>query len=229
MSHVGKCFDLSLGGHPLRIVVVGQEPGWPKEPLAPGRGRLVPPEARYRTVMATGYERRYYKEGEHAGRNPHMRGTTSALRVILGLGTGSSFEDEFVKPSNGQPFHVFDGFALVNRLLCSAGTPKTSQGKPTTTMMDNCLEHFTATMRILEPTLVITQGAKVAAHTREVFLRERSFSDHLHETRFDGSKVLVCNFSHPSAHGPIRWGDRLDAPYLSDVVVPTLEMARQML
>ena len=32
MSHVGHRFDLRLGGRPLRIVVVGQESGWPKDP-----------------------------------------------------------------------------------------------------------------------------------------------------------------------------------------------------
>jgi hypothetical protein len=38
---------------------------------------------------------------------------------------------------------------------------------------------------------------------------------------------MVCSFSHPSAHGSVRWGDKLDAPYLVDVVVPTIRKALQ--
>jgi hypothetical protein len=84
-----------------------------------------------------------------------MRGTTSALRIIFGKGIGTRYEDEYVRPLNGRPFHIFDGFALVNRLLCSAGPRESSQGRPTPTMFERCLEHFCATMWILEPTIVI--------------------------------------------------------------------------
>jgi hypothetical protein len=122
MSHVGRHFDLEIGGRPLRIVIVGQESGWPKGPGARRRGRRVTLEKRYEIVHdVTGQERRYYAEPGHPGRNPHMRGTTQALRIIFGKGPGTRFEDEFVTPSKGRAFHIFDGFALVNRLLCSAG------------------------------------------------------------------------------------------------------------
>ena len=55
--------------------------------------------------------------------------------------------------------------------------------------------------------------------------RSRPQRDHrraLYESRVGGQRVLVCRFSHPSAHGALRWGDRLDAPYLVQVVEPTL-------
>ncbi len=152
MSHVGRRFDLTIGGRPLRIVVVGQESGWPKGPAARNRGRRVSLDARSHAVQyITGLERRYYAEPGDPGRNPHMRGTISALRVIFGKGLGSDFDDEFVVPTNGRPFHIFDGFALVNRLLCSAGPKGSSEGHPSPTMFGACLDHFTATMRILEP------------------------------------------------------------------------------
>lgn len=96
-------------------------------------------------------------------------------------------------------------------------------------MFANCLDHFSATLRILEPTIVILQGGRVDKRTRETFERRRSFSENLHDARFEGRPILLCTFTHPSAHGTLRWGDSLDAPYLTDVVVPTLGEAVQRL
>lgn len=53
----------------------------------------------------------------------------------------------------------------------------------------------------------------------------RRRSQHLYESRIDGKPVLVCSFFHPAAHGHQRWGDRVDAPYLQNTVVPTLMAA----
>jgi hypothetical protein len=173
----------------------------------------------------SGLERRYYADPAHESRNPHMRGTTSALRIIFGKGLGSRHEDEFVHPVRGRPFHIFDGFALVNRLLCSAGPLRSSLGRSTPTMRNNCLEHFVETLRILEPTLVVLQGRGVDLWTRSVFTRQRSYGEHLHRASFEGRSLQLCTFSHPSARGRLRWGDRLEAPYLREVVVPTLRKA----
>jgi hypothetical protein len=83
MSHVGRRYDLAIGGRPLRVVVVGQESGWPKGPGARRWGRRVSLETRYEVVHdISGLQRRYRAEGGHSGRNPHMRGTTQALRVV---------------------------------------------------------------------------------------------------------------------------------------------------
>ena len=163
MSHVGRRFDLRVDGRPLRIVVVGQESGLPKDPQLQRLASRVSLDDRYLQIHdSAGVKRRYYTEPGHQGRNPHMRGTTSALRVIFGKGLGADHAGEFIHPAGGKPFHIFDGFALVNRLLCSAGPPQSSQGRPTRTMFQNCATHFAATMSILQPTLVISQGRAVA-------------------------------------------------------------------
>ena len=65
--------------------------------------------------------------------------------------------------------------------------------------------------------------------TRSIFERTRSYSHELHEAVLDGERLLVCAFSHPSAHGALRWGDSLTAPYLNDVVVQTLKKAMRLL
>ena len=158
MTHVGRRFDLRRNGRPLRIVVVGQESGRPTNPNLQQRVDL---DTRHWQVHdRAGLQRHYYTDKDAPGRNPHMRGTTSALRLLLGAGLGAGFDDEFIRPVNGRSFHLFDGFALVNRLLCSAGPPETSKGRPTRTMFRNCGPHFAATLSILQPTLLVVQGGR---------------------------------------------------------------------
>jgi hypothetical protein len=224
MSHVGRHFDLFVDDKPLRIVVVGQESGFPKD--APEWASGVTLAARYEQVHDdSGLERHYYREGEHPGRNPHMRGTTSALRVLLGQGLGTDYAGEFVHPLKGKPFHIFDGFALVNRLLCSAGSVNSSQGRPTATMFSNCTNHFSATLKILQPTIVILQGKAVVTSTSTVLERGRTYDQFHYEAHLGSNRMIVCTFSHPSAHGDLRWGDKPTAPYLKTVVAPTLRKA----
>ena len=82
MSHVGRRFDLVRGGKPLRVLVVGQESRVAEgSQLAMGsQGRI---KARHHQIHdVTGLQKRYYAESGHGGRNPHMRGTTSALRTV---------------------------------------------------------------------------------------------------------------------------------------------------
>lgn len=207
-------------------MVVGQESGLAKGPSATGLLRRVSMEARYQQVHdGAGLERRYYAQPGYSGRNPHMRGTTTALRLLLGAGPGTDYEGEFVRPVNGRPFHLFDGFSLVNRLLCSAGPLGGSQGRPTSTMAVNCGVHFAATLSILEPTIVILQGAKVSRWVGDVLAPMQRHTDHLYEATYEDRRVLVCSFSHPSAHGALRWGDRPDAPYIAEAIAPTLRDA----
>lgn len=227
MSHVGRRFDLVRDGEPLRVVVVGQESGLSNDPWAMW-DRKVSLAARYQQVHdVSGLQKRYYASDGYPGRNPHMRGTTSALRVVFGRDPGIDHAGEWVQPLNGARFHLFDGFALVNRLLCSAGSVGTSQGRPTRTMFSNCAEHFAATIAILEPTLVIVQGSSVARWVNMVYEPERVVSPNLHEARVGELRTMVCTFSHPSARGAVRWGDQPDAEYIQQVVTPTLQRALQ--
>jgi hypothetical protein len=216
MSAVGRCFDLLRGDKPLRVVVVGQE----------AADRLVTLEKRRFQIPP---ERRYYAEPGHKGRNPHMRGTTSALRVIFGKDLGRDYKGEWVYPENDKKFHIFDGFALVNRLLCFAGPKGSRQGRATPTMVRNCGDHLRETLSILEPTILILQGKK-AAIIETVLTRGDTYGDFVHEAFVGEHRMVVCTFSHPSARDiegqpPLRWGGNLDAPYLTEVVEPTLQEA----
>lgn len=170
----------------------------------------------------TGIGRRYYATAPYRGRNPHMRGTTSALRVLFGKGLGSDWESEFLLADNGEGFHLFDAFALVNVLLCSAHPPRSAVGTSTEVMRRNCLTHFEATIKVLEPTVLILQGQGVQSWVAPAIRRAEEVGPFVSRVSIAGVRMLAVRFSHPSAHGKLRWGDRLDAPYLVDVVDPTL-------
>jgi hypothetical protein len=214
MSHVGRHFDLKRDGKPLRVVVVGQE----------AKDRKVTLDQRYQQVHDDcGFQHRQYREGGVPGRNPHMRGTTWALRILFGKELGTDYESEFVHPEKGDSFHIFDGFALLNRLLCYAGPEKGVQARPTPTMLKNCSRHLAATLSILKPTILILQGAKAAHGTEPILTPGASYNEHLYEAHLGHHRMMVCAFSHPSAHGNQRWADRND--YLKDVVAPTLREA----
>lgn len=229
MSHVGHRFDLRLNDKPLRVVVVGQESGYPKH--SPELAQRVTLDARYGQIHdVSGLQSRYYATSGHPPRNPHMRGTTSALRVIFGKGIGEDYDGECVYPENGDRFHIFDGFALVNRLLCSAGPPGTSSGRPTGVMLKHCRDHFSATLSILEPTILIFQGGKAAANWTNILTPIQTIQPGLlYEAQLDHVRTLVCTFSHPTAWEPWRWGANLDAPYLINDVEPTLREALRRL
>ncbi|HEY5196501.1 MAG TPA: hypothetical protein VIJ51_05690 [Solirubrobacteraceae bacterium] len=219
LSHVGRHYDMTVDGEPRRVVVVGQEYGLDKP--------RVSLDERYEAIHdGSGLGRRYYSDGEHRGRNPHMRGTTSALRLAFGREPGADHEGEFLDTPADGPFHIFDAFALVNVLLCSAGPVGSSVGRSTRTMRQNCAEHFARTLQILEPTLLILQGKGVYEWLKPIIEQEETvITDHLAYATVAGLPVLMCMFSHPSARGPLRWGDSLDAPYLRDTVRPTLQNA----
>lgn len=227
LSHIGGHYDLHLDGRPLRVVVVGQENGAPRKGVDPSHISL---DKRYRGVHErTGLQRRYYADGVHEARNPHMRGTTSALRVIFGKQLGSDWEGEFLESASGERFHLFDAFCLVNVLLCSNFRANKNNGASTKVMRRNCLRHFAATMAILEPTLMVLQGEGVQDWIAPVLGLMEERAPHLAETHLAGNRVLVCRFSHPSARGSLSWGNRLDAPYLRQVVEPTLRLALESL
>ncbi len=161
-----------------------------------------------------------------AGRNPHMQGTTNALRLLFGLPlSGDPRDDNIIV--DGAYRHIFDGFALINALSCSATTAATGKnGKPTREMKRNCVEHLRATVKILRPTVLVCQGAIAQKMLQEAFpdiqVRERG-------AWIPSLNVLAPLLSHPTARPDPRRRDRtrldwadLASPYLRDAVAPLL-------
>ena len=227
LPHVGTHYDMTRNGAPFRIVVVGQEYG-----EGPGQVDLA---ARWTTISeSSGKRHRFFAEPpKFKPRNPHMKGCTNVLRLLFGKHLGSDHAGEFVE-FDGAPVHVFDCFALVNFLLCSAvpfqsieeSLSRGSQpGRSTRTMHRNCARHFKAQLKLLEPTIIVAQGRGVLRWMKAAF---DVLSDEIDQTvLIDGRAVRVLAFSHPSARGDLNWGRNDRTKYLLDVVAPTVPRVLQ--
>jgi hypothetical protein len=220
LHHVGQYYDLESDGVPLRIVVVGQESG--HEPAR------VSSRDRYERVMSAGRDRHFLAGGGYPARNPHMKGTTSALRLLFGLPLGTDYRSEDLDV-DGSHCHLFDAFALVNYLLCSAvGNDGTMRGQATETMKANCRGHFREALRILEPSVVVVQGeAFWSSCVSGSFDSVTHLAHDIHEARLGASKMYVAAFAHPSAGPPKNWGANDRTPYLLGRVKPSLEWLRR--
>lgn len=219
LHHVGAHYDLSANGRPFRIAVVGQEYGnGPSGVSRIARTRMV--------AVDTGLKKRFRTDGLHPPRNPHMKGTTSVLRLLFGLGLGSDYDREFLA-LGPQRVHIFEAFALVNFLLCSAiaegqGAEGSKRGQSTRTMQRNCSEHFRNVLDVLEPTVLIIQGRGVRRWLEPIVDGTERLGAQLERVRIGGMQILVASFTHPSVPSRDNWGTDERRPYLADVVAPTV-------
>ena len=211
MSHVGKHYDLELHGRPIRIVIVGQECG---------HGPKCIERSRRSSIIVDGSGKAGFRK-----RNPHMKGTTSLLRLLLGRDPG--FDKDGERLLDG---HIFDGFALVNYLLCTAlESPRSDaafgggKGHSSETMRRNCAPHFLRTLEILEPTVIVAQGKGVRewlAHAIQPLQR----GPMTEIVEINGKQVDLLTFAHPSAGGSYGfWGNSLRSKYLRESVTPTIK------
>jgi hypothetical protein len=218
LHHLGKYYDLLFDDVPLRVVVVGQEYG--------EKPSHVSCQDRYNKIMESAREYRFKAEHGYNARNPHMRGTTSALRLLFGGSLGTDHNSEFIE-IEGERVHIFDMFALVNYLLCSAVSSEgTKRGKATPTMKENCKGHFREVLCILEPTVVIVQGKTFWKWVRAVFDSVEQENDLLYRARIGATETFVVSFAHPSARHPNNWGTNYHTKYLLGAVAPTIASLR---
>ncbi len=210
LSHVGKLYDASLNEKPFRILIVGQEYGT--------NDRLVSLEQRAEMI---------YKSGSltFSKRNPHMRGTTSVLRLLFNKGLGKDADGE-LQQFNNEGYHIFDTFALVNFLLCSAikaGGGK--KGKATDEMKRNCSKHFRATLEILEPTIIILQSRSFLTPFLGVFDHTELLTKNLYIGMIKNKKIFLGCFTHPSTPtNKDNWGRDEKTQYLLKTIAPTINI-----
>ena len=224
LSHVGLHYDMFEDGKPLRVLVLGMEMGRPDRHISLEERRLQQDEA---------IGERFMK------RHAHMLGTTSALRGAFGRGLGDDRAGELLPIANDPlPQHVMQCYALVNKRLCSAVRPVQSdkgrkfQAEKVPAMDRACLPHLAATVRILEPTLVILQSKNLRSLIKphlEHVERIDEANERLEYAEFAGVSTVIASFSHPAAHSPLNWGSSHRNLYAMDVVEPTLESARRFL
>lgn len=159
LHHIGPHYDLvSASGTALRIVAVGQEYG-----KGPAQVSIA---ARTDMILYSGFHRRFRATDGMVARKPHMRGTTSLLRAFFGAQPGHDHAGEWLELVGGRA-NIFEAFALVNFLLCSAvdadfGTDVrpallTAQkrggqrGRASRTMRQNCARHFRGAIETPRP------------------------------------------------------------------------------
>lgn len=227
LHHIGNYYDLIVNRVPYRIVVVGQEYG-----LEDSKYSM---EKRYKQVMDTGTRRRFFSENGYEARNPHMRGTTSVLKALFGLSNEPEYKNEFIR-INGKQQHIFDCFALVNYLLCSALSNKRKKsgklikkGKSTSVMKNNCREHFRKVLEILEPNIVVVQGEGFFKWIEKSFDSSKYISENIYKSKINSSESFLLKFSHPAAQFPKNWGVNASTPYLLETVLPTVKKVRRMI
>jgi hypothetical protein len=214
LSHLGQHYDLAEVGRPLRILVIAMETG--------GSDGGISLEKRRSKLQESATK-------SYSSRNPHMRGTVSALRIVAGREPGPDRDGEWLDVGDGQ-VHLFDAYAMANVRLCSATVKGTTESRATRTMTENCIGHLVETVRVLEPRLCIVQGVPVAAALRSVSTELERISPNLARVRLGGAKMLLATFTHPSAkRTEYHWGRLTTVPYLHEVVVPTLREARSLL
>lgn len=223
LSHVGSRYDVYKDSKELRVVITGISYGHPPAKVdMTSRCRMV--------VNHSGMRCRYYSDGTHHGRNPHMRGTTLLLkRILLGeesLNDYHDWEAEFPEGAKREENHIFNMFALVNFLLCSA-VAGNHRDRSSDEMLQQCAKHYIETIKILRPTIVILQGKdKFGRILKATGTREYWHPLDEQFGRFESPELsfLTCQFYHP-AQPQHFWGDKPNRLYFRDVVLPTLKRA----
>ena len=210
MNHLGRHYDLEVDGRPMRIVVLGQEYGQARECVdLAGRSEMIALSA----------------QAGFRGRNPHMKGVTSTLRLLLGRELGDDEAGERLLDG-----HIFDGFAQVNYLLCTALTTPRSKdahgggrGNSSVAMQRNCGRHFLRTMEILEPTVIVVHGLALRRWmTNALPLPQECNTAEVVEIA--GKRADLLTFTHPSAGGHSGWwGTTPRTRYLRETVAPAIK------
>ena len=209
MNHVGPHYDLEIDGCAMRIVVLGQEYGQALDCVdLAARSAMLAESAR------VGFR----------GRNPHMKGVTSTLRLLLGREPGEDEEGERLFDG-----HVFDGCAQVNYLLCTAlERPRSrdahggGRGHSSTEMQRNCAPHFLRTMEILQPTVIVVHGLGLRRWMTNA-LPLPADAKSAETAEIAGHRVDLLTFTHPSAGGHSGWwGTTPRTRYLRETVAPAI-------
>jgi hypothetical protein len=213
LSHVGRHYDLSIGRRPFRILVLGMDTG-----RADGGVTLNQRREQVYDRIPEPFSRR----------NPHMRGTTLALLALHGRESWDDRAQERLSGLADEPIHVLDAYAMANSRLCSAFRPGSTKRKGTPRMSANCLGHLRATLEILEPQVVVIQGAAVRTAIQPLVARAERVGPNLEDTTLAGGRVALASLAHPSYPGPKFNWSWPSSPYFQSVGLPTLRRARRL-
>ncbi len=208
--------DLCLGaeahvgekyGDPIRLVVVSMDTGRGAE-IEKGE-HLLQRRANIQGVI-------------HNEANPHMKGTIQTLRHLYGYGQ---------KPD----CDLLQRFAMINSAKCSGKDDDTSSMP--WKLYKNCWDHGLAELNILNPQLIVTQGAKARDLLKPQEIDEAEIRKHIPSLKWGNADVgarskeylkcwkngdravLVLQGPHPSARrGQWQLFERTILPTIAHVV-----------
>lgn len=95
-------------------------------------------------------------------------------------------------------------------------------------MSTNCLGHLRATLDLLEPQVVVIQGAAVCSAITSLVGQVEEMGGNLELAELAGRLVAMASFAHPSYPGPKFNWSWPSTPYFQAVVLPTLRRARRL-
>ena len=142
--------------------------------------------------------------------NPHMGGTDVELEFLL-------------DPT--PPEQRCQQFALTNSVRCRPSSPN-AKSQSTSTMIAKCQAHTKATIEILTPDIIVTQGRHPSDSIIKLFDSEVVFkSDNRPHSRSlrkveirRGGGVLFLLTAHPANHPGFRWKSGGLPDYLHDAI-----------
>lgn len=130
---VGSSYEIRENGVPLRVLVIPMEYGTTSEGVSWAERS---------------------KEVEKAGDkpfkklNPHMRGVLFTLQLAYGLPVGESGATQLPSGTEGASPQLFETYAMVNMLWCSAVKTGGMSSRSTGMMRASCARHMRATIDI---------------------------------------------------------------------------------
>src|SRR5215208_5327402 len=151
-----------------------------------------------------------------------MKGVTFALRLAFGLPVDADIEH--IQFDDGSSARLFDVYAMTNLLLCSAVDEGAAKSRSTGAMRRSCSRHLRATLEILQPTLVISQGASLDKTLLATLGVTGIVTPNVATCDLDGNRFVWVSLRHPSRG---NW-QSLKCAYLHEVVVPAIKEGRKL-
>jgi len=198
-------YDIMYNNTPMRILVIGKETGYMKKCKY---GIYKDFEMNNLIVL---------NNINWKKKNNHIKGTLHLLQYIYNIRTK----------------YVYSSYALSNLLRCSFQTvdnfKNLSGTKDTQIMRNNCVEHLVKEIEILDPTVVITQGAWAIKNNFFINNLRKKFGEYtlLRPNESNGKYGLYSfeKFYCITTHHPARLGV-WEAIYAYDSVWPMIDFLR---
>jgi hypothetical protein len=94
--------------------------------------------------------------------------------------------------------HLFEAYAVANLMMCSAVATGTMHSRSTGMMRGSCARHLRATIGILQPTLVISEGAGLDEPLCAALGVTKPMSKTLPRCDLDGNQFVWASLQHPA-------------------------------